>query len=557
MIQMSTNVKILALAVLLALPVAGRAQLSIQPTNKHSSLIGNNGLDAIRDDAFAQLMAGLLITSGTNHVRDAKFLFQECYGGGMLDDLQTALGTTVKWVGGSASAYDQPSVGQVTPLENETEGFGEIWEAATPMDFWTIALVAQLSSPSQTLLTAINNARDTDAVGVNAPLTNDPAMKPKIENGQSVFANGGNSITLFDKAAGSHCAILWAGNADHLRHYNDILQVRNALLNAWGPPGPGVTIITLFGNGTENSAGTDLPTNWNAQAATLATLTNAVHTLQTNVNTNTEFLFYASDHGETQTIVAAAPANVPAGGATNLAFGLEQGEMLGLEREPAAQPYLTIDYLASGSNIIVTLNGTEIGVLGSTETNAVLDVPVSLVSETNQIELENFSGQPLTVNSLLFDLGQVDSLPGPSSTLSLNIIKAPGSNQVTLEVQGEPGHSFQVQMSTNLISWQPWETGTLEQSTFQFQNVIMGSRAYFRTASSQFMVTSSAQDNGSITPDFASFVNPGGTLIFTATPDSGYAVDAWYLDGVEAQAGGSTYSLNDVESAHNVEVTFQ
>jgi hypothetical protein len=179
------------------------------------------------------------------------------------------------------------------------------------------------------------------------------------------------------------------------------------------------------------------------------------------------------------------------------------------------------------------------------------------VSETNQIELENFSGQPLTVNSLLFDLGQVDSLPGPSSTLSLNIIKAPGSNQVTLEVQGEPGHSFQVQMSTNLISWQPWETGTLEQSTFQFQNVIMGSRAYFRTASSQFMVTSSAQDNGSITPDFASFVNPGGTLIFTATPDSGYAVDAWYLDGVEAQAGGSTYSLNDVESAHNVEVTFQ
>jgi hypothetical protein len=66
----------------------------------------------------------------------------------------------------------------------------------------------------------------------------------------------------------------------------------------------------------------------------------------------------------------------------------------------------------------------------------------------------------------------------------------------------------------------------------------------------------SAGANGAIAPDGAVAVNDGASQSFTATPDPGWAVDQWLVDGVPVQAGGSVYALANVTADLTVQVTF-
>ena len=72
----------------------------------------------------------------------------------------------------------------------------------------------------------------------------------------------------------------------------------------------------------------------------------------------------------------------------------------------------------------------------------------------------------------------------------------------------------------------------------------------------QYTITSSAGSNGSVSPSGSQTVNSGATLTFTATPDTGYGVNQWLVDGTLAQTGGTTYQLTNVTTNHTVNVTF-
>lgn len=72
----------------------------------------------------------------------------------------------------------------------------------------------------------------------------------------------------------------------------------------------------------------------------------------------------------------------------------------------------------------------------------------------------------------------------------------------------------------------------------------------------QFTVTPSAGTNGSISPATAQVVNVGSSLTFTATPNTGFGVNQWLLDGNVVQNGGTTFQLNNIQANHTVEVTF-
>jgi hypothetical protein len=72
----------------------------------------------------------------------------------------------------------------------------------------------------------------------------------------------------------------------------------------------------------------------------------------------------------------------------------------------------------------------------------------------------------------------------------------------------------------------------------------------------QFTVTPSAGANGSITPANAQVVNAGSSLTFEATPDTGFAVNQWRLDGDLVQTGGTSFQLNNIQANHAVQVTF-
>lgn len=72
----------------------------------------------------------------------------------------------------------------------------------------------------------------------------------------------------------------------------------------------------------------------------------------------------------------------------------------------------------------------------------------------------------------------------------------------------------------------------------------------------QYTVTASVVGgNGTVSPMTVS-VNSGATQIFNATPDSGYGVNQWLVDGVVAQSQGSNFTLSNITANHSVTVTF-
>jgi hypothetical protein len=69
-------------------------------------------------------------------------------------------------------------------------------------------------------------------------------------------------------------------------------------------------------------------------------------------------------------------------------------------------------------------------------------------------------------------------------------------------------------------------------------------------------ITPSAGANGNISPNTAQTVPAGTSLSFTATPNTGYGISGWLLDGNIVQVGGSTYTLNNIIADHTVLVKY-
>ena len=79
-------------------------------------------------------------------------------------------------------------------------------------------------------------------------------------------------------------------------------------------------------------------------------------------------------------------------------------------------------------------------------------------------------------------------------------------------------------------------------------------RVTFKTAT--YTVTPSAGANGSISPNTVQTVDYGGSLTFTATPNTGYHILNWSVDGSLAQTGGTSFTLSNITANHTVLVTF-
>lgn len=72
-----------------------------------------------------------------------------------------------------------------------------------------------------------------------------------------------------------------------------------------------------------------------------------------------------------------------------------------------------------------------------------------------------------------------------------------------------------------------------------------------------YSVTASAGANGSVSPAGSSTVPSGGSITYTATPATGYTVDAWRLDGSTVQTGNIAYTVTNVTAPRSVQVTFK
>jgi hypothetical protein len=72
-----------------------------------------------------------------------------------------------------------------------------------------------------------------------------------------------------------------------------------------------------------------------------------------------------------------------------------------------------------------------------------------------------------------------------------------------------------------------------------------------------YIVAPSTGANGSISPDTLQNVISGGSVPFTATPNSGYIVDQWLENGTVKQSGGTSYIVSNVTALTTVQVTFK
>jgi uncharacterized repeat protein (TIGR01451 family) len=115
--------------------------------------------------------------------------------------------------------------------------------------------------------------------------------------------------------------------------------------------------------------------------------------------------------------------------------------------------------------------------------------------------------------------------------------------------------------------WVPAANTPIISANGQFEAPLSGTgpsgaqpQAFFRlqqdVGGAPFQVFAAVGNHGTLDPK-GFFPVPGmGEAIFTATPDPGYAVSTWYLDGTAVQSGGSTLMLSNVISEHTLVASF-
>lgn len=415
---------------------ASPTTLAPMPANKDSTLVTNNGGE-ITGTTFASMIAATIGSNASNsNVKDAKFMFQECYGGGMLQDLQNALGaadnaTSLSWVGGAASQWDEPSLGY----------------DSIPGDTWTQALVPQLKIGAQTLLTDFNNTM----AGAGRDSLSPPGVtvngKTYVEHPQSYYGDSGNSIKLQDNAT-SHHAILWAGNPDGTRHFADVQNMYNQLVTTWGNPAtnPNISITVLYGDGVNQlngkAASGKLPAAWGALPATQANLQATLNTLKNELGPNEQFLFYASDHGGTTDKMQPAPVAIPAQNTDTESLQLDQSELVGIDDGGDGTCTLEVTYdtlsVNSADHDPVKVDGALLGYLDpslgtaddpitgeTTQDFSIPDADVTAGGDEVDITDED-AALPIELDGKTFDSGEddtlnVDDLPEPASICLLGI----------------------------------------------------------------------------------------------------------------------------------------
>ena len=78
-------------------------------------------------------------------------------------------------------------------------------------------------------------------------------------------------------------------------------------------------------------------------------------------------------------------------------------------------------------------------------------------------------------------------------------------------------------------------------------------------APESFTLTSSAEENGSISPEGETLVNESQYYTFTITPDAGYRVETLTIDGIvlTTTLSGNTYTFQNVTANHSIRATFE
>ena len=91
--------------------------------------------------------------------------------------------------------------------------------------------------------------------------------------------------------------------------------------------------------------------------------------------------------------------------------------------------------------------------------------------------------------------------------------------------------------------------------SYTFTNVTSAHSIQATFTKKTYAITATAGSGGSISPSGTQSVEYGSSKVFTITPNTGYEVQAVYVDGVN-QGRINSYTFNSVTTAHSIQATF-
>ena len=140
---------------------------------------------------------------------------------------------------------------------------------------------------------------------------------------------------------------------------------------------------------------------------------------------------------------------------------------------------------------------------------------------------------------------------GANGSISPNTVQMV-NNGGSAAFTATPNSGFTVnQWLVNSVAVQTGGTG------YTVSNVTANTTVQVTFSAVPYTVTPSAGANGTINPSTVQTVNSGGSAAFTATPNSGYMVDQWFVNGASVQPGGTAYTVSNVTATTTVQVTFK
>jgi hypothetical protein len=371
--------------------------LAHRPPNRHSMITTKDTLNLnstsrdIYDTVVASWLQAALAPGGNSDVRDATFLFNECFAGGMLDALQVTFGGSegVRWAGGAASKWNEYAYG---------------WPYPPGRAPWTGALLPEMRA-NETTLSAVATAAANDA-SRQIPVT--------PEAGQWASGSGGDTFSLPDACSTSHYAILWAGymRPGEMWFYQTISDFREALLSHW--PSGTTTIITLFGDGQHDNNGHPLPTEWQARPASATELQQAISQVGNSMGPTDQFVFYVFGHGSFSYGIPHSPADGDTRGKNGqddtVNFDMTEEDLSALRGQTINGETFHLDFdgtLDSSTSVAVNFNEVPLGYLQQGTHSVDFNVPQRLLALSNHIRLDSVNSNPITIRSGEFRSGPV------------------------------------------------------------------------------------------------------------------------------------------------------
>ncbi len=275
---MRRNPVLLGVLILTMMVPLGGAEFVDQPSTYSSSLSTHTG-PPVYDWMLGNMIKMWIGDAGYANM---VLVFNECFAGGMMDDLRDKL---------------LPSGGDVALLgaaRHNESSYGDKNEATDPEDDYAEEVndeFEKTGASAPNMRSVADTAEKEDESGPNGL---------KNEHPQSTFIGNGGNVKIGKNTDGTDAvskhAIIFAGNANGQRHWNDVDRAYKALVNQHGFSASDVHVLVANGPGGTMPNGQPVPSYVDGKG-TKADLFNAIKSIGPQMNSNEQFVFIATDHG--------------------------------------------------------------------------------------------------------------------------------------------------------------------------------------------------------------------------------------------------------------------